>query len=133
MPEPITTGIDVLRRTVAARNSKPHALTAIAGAIEGIGVGSLEAFATGHKDLSIETLKELTKVLYPHAEYDVESGMLRSSNRTPARSFIVPDRYDPTSHPFYVPFDPDAPRIGPQPVKPEPVKAKGPRPGWLAG
>lgn len=63
-------------------------------------------------------------------EYDVETDKLRSANKTPARSCIIPDRFDSKSSPYYFPHDPDPPLIGPQPVKPEPVRPKGPRPGW---
>jgi hypothetical protein len=45
-----------------------------------------------------------------------------------------PPRWDPKSHPFYVPpRDPGAPLLAPQPVKPVPAKLKGPRPGWADG
>src|SRR6185369_15714838 len=45
-----------------------------------------------------------------------------------------PPRWDPKSHPFYVPpRDPGAPLLAPQPVKPVRAKPKGPRPGWADG
>ncbi|QHO75992.1 hypothetical protein ACH79_28665 [Bradyrhizobium sp. CCBAU 051011] len=37
-------------------------------------------------------LQKLTAVIYPHSEFDVESGMLRSANKAPcAPSDRVPD------------------------------------------
>ena len=63
MPEPTVIGTDILRRALLAHNSKPHALTAVAREIEGIGVGTLEAFATGNANLSIDVLKALTRVM----------------------------------------------------------------------
>ena len=82
MSEPTVTGVDVLRRTIAARNKSPHALTAIAREIDGVAVAMLEAFGVGNADLGIENLQALTKVLYPHSELDPASGMLRPVNRT---------------------------------------------------
>ena len=53
----ITTGITILRKTLHARNGSPHALTLIASEVPGIGAGTLEAFAAGKADLSIEALQ----------------------------------------------------------------------------
>jgi hypothetical protein len=69
--------------------------------LESVGTGTLEAFAASKANLSVEMLQKLTNVLYPHSELDSESGMQRASNRQPAKGYIVPDRFNPTSSPFY--------------------------------
>lgn len=131
-PEPIVTGTDVLRKTVAARNKSPHSLTALAREIEGLATVTLEAFAAGKADLSVEMLQKLTVVLYPHAEFDPETGMLRSANKAEPASYNHPPRFDPKSHPFYQPpHDPNRPRLAVPPAKLE--KPKGPEPGWIGG
>jgi hypothetical protein len=130
----IKTGIDVLRRTLHARNRSPHALSLIAGEIPGAGVGTLEDFAAGKADLSVEALQALARILYD-AEYDPESGMLRSANKTPPQTMPNTATYLPKfakSAPYHPPsFDPNQPRAAPQPLKPEPLKPRTPRPGWI--
>jgi hypothetical protein len=142
MTEEITTGVDVLRKTVHARNKSPHALRLIADEVPGVGAGTLEDFSRGKADLGIEALQALTKVLYPHAEYDVESGMLRSANK--AEPQAMPDTA--TYPPPYSPKTPEQkvfwramremeaikqPCAAPQPMKPEPPQPKRGRPGWI--
>ena len=132
-PEPVVTGIDVLRQTVKARDHKAGALKAIASGIDGIGMSNLEAFINGG-DLKVETLQALAKVLYDGSEYDPESGLLRSANKTPPKTYVHPPRWDPKSHPYYVaPREPGAYYPPPKPVKPVPTKPQGPRPGWADG
>jgi hypothetical protein len=130
---PTITGTDVLRKCVKARNSKPRALKAIAREVEGLGTGTLEDFGNGKAELSVEKLQALTKVLFPHAEFDVATGLLTSSNKTPPRGYIAPPRFDPKSSPYYFKHDPNAPARAPQPVVPEKQKVKTSRPGWLGG
>ena len=130
-PEPTITGVDVLRRTVKASDAKAGVLLAIVREIDGIGISTLEAFAAGKTDLSVELLQKLTKVLYPHSELDLESGMLRSANRAPSTSYITPDRFVPgPEH-----YDPVAAANAPRFTLPERLQEKpnpkGPRPGWL--
>lgn len=132
MTEPAITGIDVLRKTLHARNRSPHALSLIASEIDGAGVATLEAFAAGKVDLSVEQLKALTRVLYPHSEYDEAANLLQSANKQPATSFVTPERFDPKSSPYYFPHDPTRSHA-PRPVKPEPAKPKSSRPGWAGG
>ena len=74
-------------------------MLAITREVPGVGMATLEAFADGKSDLSAAMLQKLTKVLYPHSEYDVASGKLCSSNKAPARSYIHPPRFDPKSSP----------------------------------
>ena len=96
---PITCGVMVLRKTLHAWNRSPNAMALIASEIEGVGVSTLEAFAAGKADLSVEALKALTKVLYPHGEFDPESGILRSANRAepkPAYTALPPS-VDPST------------------------------------
>ncbi|MFH0300990.1 hypothetical protein AAFX91_27950 [Bradyrhizobium sp. 31Argb] len=126
-----TTGVDVLRRTVHARNRSPHALALIAREVEGVSTSMLEDFAAGKIDLGIAALQALTKELYPHAEFDVESGMLRSTNRSEPRSLGVrPEPFDPRTLPYYSPASPGAHLL---PLRQEKPPAKKPRPGWLGG
>jgi len=133
--EPVT-GVTVLRQTVANRNGRPHSLTAISREIDGVSTATLEAFGAGKADLSVDRLQALTKILYPHSEYDPESGMLRSSNREPSRPLYTADLgrpFDPKSSPTYTPVGPGPHLPGPQPVKPENVQKPKGRPGWLGG
>jgi hypothetical protein len=135
MAEPtVTTGTDVLRQTVKARNRSPHALSLIASEIAGVGVSTLEDFAAGKIDLKVETLQALTRILYPHAEFDAERDLLCSANKQEAKPMCTayPARFDPKSSPHYMPFNPDQPRTAPQPVKAEPPKPKASRPGWAS-
>lgn len=85
MPD-VVTGMDILRKTVAARSKTPHATTTIASEI-GVATGTLEPFGAGKVDFQFNVLQKLTKALYPQSELDLESGMLRSANQTPAKSF----------------------------------------------
>jgi len=130
MDEPTITGTDVLRWTVKARNKSPHALSLIVREIEGVGPGALEDFAVGKVDLGVEALQALTKILHPHAEFDVETGMLRSANKAPVISMPAnypPSIGDPTLLPTY---QPPRPYSGFNlPPSPKPKK----RPGWLGG
>jgi hypothetical protein len=129
-PEPVVTGTDILRSTVKARNKRPAALINIAAEVPGVAPHTLEAFAVGKADLSTEALCALTKALYPHSEFDIESGMLRSANKEPARGFIHPPVYSaPADH--YVPRFP----AGPEPpiTLPDKPQAKTKRAGWLGG
>jgi len=72
---------------VKARNRSPHALSLIAREID-VGASMLEDFAAGRGNLSVEVLKALTKVLYD-AEFDPESGMLRSANKAEPAMFAL--------------------------------------------
>jgi hypothetical protein len=131
MSEPAITGVDVLRKTVHARNRSPHALSLIAREVDGIGAATLEDFAAGKADLGVETLKALTKVLYPHSEYDEAANLLRSANKQQATSYVPPDKFDPASAPYCFRVT-SGPQLGPQPVVPparEKPKATT-RPGW---
>jgi hypothetical protein len=130
-PDEPVTGVTALRQTVAARNKSPHALTAIAREIDGVGVAALEAFGTGRANLSIGNLQKLTKVLYGgHAEFDPDSGMLRSAYRAEPKPLCA-------AYPKFA--APPSMGLGsyengaPQPVKPEKPKEKKSRPGWIGG
>jgi hypothetical protein len=128
-----TTGIDFLRAMVGAR-VKQCAEVRIAAEIS-ISADHLRAFAEGSRALPVEKLRALAKQLTGgHAEYDSESGMMRSSNRTPAR---------PLSTAYPGPYKPPKDYVAPlsfangggrlrlaEPPKPQP---KTSRPGWLGG
>ena len=131
MDEPVVTGTDILRRTVHARNRSPHTLSLIVREIDGVGASTLEDFAAGKADLSVEALKALTKVLYPRSEFDVESGMLRSANKT---AISMPANYppplgDPTLWPTY--RGPRQPGEQPSNVLPPSPPPRKKRAGWL--
>jgi len=81
----------------------------------------------------MEILQKLTKVHYPHSELDPETKMLRSANRTPARGYVVPPRFDPKSSPYYFPHDPNAPRMNLQPQGQPELAKKKTRPDWIGG
>jgi hypothetical protein len=53
--------------------------------IDGIGTTRLEAFMDGRAELSVAQLQQLTNALYPHSEYNPETGLLQSANKTPPR------------------------------------------------
>jgi len=136
----VVTGIDVLRKTVHARNRSPHALGLLAREIN-IGASVLEAFAKGEANLDVATLQALTKVLFhQHAEYDPESGLLHSSNKEPRQPICGPGfpvRYDPEKAACYPPPFKRGAREGVQPARqgPQPLTAEPPpppktRPGW---
>ena len=101
--------------------------------IDGVGASTLEDFAAGKADLSVEALKALTKVLYPHSEFDVESGMLRSANKTaiskPAN--YPPPLGDPTLWPTY--RGPRQPEEQPSNVLPPSPPPRKKRAGSTAG
>jgi hypothetical protein len=93
--QPAFNGVNALRECVRARDSKPGALKAIVREIDGVGITDLNGFIRG-KNLSDTILCELARVLYGgHVEFDPESRMLRSSNKTPARSFVTPPPWTP--------------------------------------
>src|SRR4051812_44667058 len=101
MSEPVT-GVTVLRQTVRARNRSPNALTLIAREV-GVSASTLEDFAANRADLDVATLKALTPILHPHAEYDEESGLLRSSNRNPPMLAGIPPAPFKHTRPYIVP------------------------------
>jgi hypothetical protein len=128
-PEPVVTGIDILRKTVKARNKSPHSLTLLAREIEGVGAGQLEAFAEGKADLSVEALQKVAKLLYQSAEYDVASGMLISV-KAPTRSLCAayPPTYQPPPDAYDLVAVAKRPLLTLPPASP-PKKLS--RPGWL--
>jgi hypothetical protein len=130
MTDKPVTGVDVLRQTVNARNKSPHALSLIAREVGSVSASTLEDFAAGKADLDVATLKALTPVLHPNAEYDAELNLLRSANKAePIPLGITPPPYKPKP----LNFTPGLPPVGPRPVNPEKPKVKAGRPGWLGG
>lgn len=99
------TGIDVLRGALKARNKSPNAMSLIASEIDGVGVSSLEDFADGKVTLGVMALQALTKILFD-AEFDAESGMLRSANRAePITMGDAPPPFDPKKYsPHHAPI-----------------------------
>ncbi len=135
MAEPTVTGVDVLRATVKARNRSPHAMSLIAREIDGVSASTLEDFAAGKADLSVATLKALTKLFYPNAEYDEELNLLRSLAKEAKPIGIKPPAYNPERHSPHHP--PAAPRTRGAAtiasVKPAPPAKPTGRPGWAKG
>ena len=90
------------------RFHRPHRsleyCTRIASEIDGVGTGMLEDFCAGKADLGVEALQAFTKVLYPHAEYDPEQDVLRSTNRQIVQAYAAnypPPMGDPKLLPSY--------------------------------
>ena len=134
-PEPEITGITILRQSAKVWCSKPGGSQAIANAIEGLGISALENFAAGRADLPVEMLQKLTRVLHPHAEYDVASGMLQAV-APPAQPLGLrtePYQPGPVGSGYPPVIDRTAPPRGLKSVTSEPVRPHGPKPGWLGG
>jgi hypothetical protein len=103
-PTPVT-GVELLRAALKARNKTPLTLTMIIdggstsrdehqGRIPGMSPGKLDDFIAGKADLNTEQLKALTKQLFPYREYDAETGLLQSANKTPPAVLgVVPGPY----------------------------------------
>jgi hypothetical protein len=127
--EPEVTGIDVLRKTLAARMSQ-GALALIASNIPGTGVSALEDWVRGGKTPPPAVLSLLAKELYGgHVELS-ETGMLRSANKqAPVSMGIQPPQWNSAEHPP-VPIN----RGGHAPFAPvkgvPPQSARPKRPGW---
>ena len=88
-PAPTETGVDVLRATLKVRNRTPNAVNRLmdggstandahVGKVPGVNPATLSAFLAGADNLSVGQLKALTKVLFPHSEYNEETGLLQS-------------------------------------------------------
>jgi hypothetical protein len=85
-----------LRARVGAR-VKQCAEVRIAAEI-GVSADHLRAFAEGSRALPVDKLKALASQLTGgHSEYDSETGMMRSANRTPPRPVweAYPEPYKP--------------------------------------
>lgn len=74
---PVYSGTDELRRALRARDSKAGGLKAISRDIEGLGLEHLANFTAGRSDLTTAHKMALTMILFPGAEYDVETGLLK--------------------------------------------------------
>lgn len=127
-PEPVVTGTEILRQTLAARGRTPHMLSLIANEIGSVGVNTLENFAAGKVDLAVSIKHALAKHFYQNAEFDPELDLLRSTAPPATLMGIRPAPYKRTT-PNVVPRY----TIGPQPVNPEKPRVKTSRPGWLGG
>jgi hypothetical protein len=131
MSEEIT-GVTVLRQTVKSRNKSPTALTLIASEIDGVGSGRLEDFANGKADLSTAQLQALAKILYPHSEYDPESGKLRPANREEPKKLCTAYPEPATGSAPVVSTGIGRGFVPETPPPPQPSKPAGTRPGWAA-
>jgi hypothetical protein len=123
MNEPVKTGIDVLREMCRIRIKK----IAYSGMARDIGLDpeSIVAFAEGRKILADEKLQALTKyLLNGSAEYDPETKMLRSANKTPP----IPAGIPPA--PWKTPADYVVAKYQPLPAEAK-ATSKPKRPGWL--
>ena len=135
----IVTGEDAIRAALYARARKGH-LALIARDLNeqnlNVTVASLEAFLSG-ASLPVPALRQLAKDLFPGAEYDPESGLLRSANRAePKPGPVAPPAWTPAlAAAAYPPaYDPKTARThqGPlaSPATPLPTTPKPKRPGW---
>ena len=129
----IKDGRDVLRKTLHARNRSPHALALIASNVDGVGVSDLENVIAGKIELPVPALQQLAKELYPHSEYDPESGLMRSANRAEPTPLCTayPEPFDPKSAPYYFPVTAGS-HIDRAPQLPK-SKPRPKRQGWLGG
>ena len=129
----------ITRAALYARAKKGH-LALVARDLNehnlNVTVASLEAFLSG-AGLPVPALRQLAKDLFPGAEYDPESGLLRSANRAePKPGPIPPPAWTPAlaAASAYPPaFNPATSRAYPsplRPVKPAPPTIKMRRPGW---
>ena len=100
----------------------------------------LESVAAGADNLSVEIMKDLTKVmLCGHAAYDETTGMLKSTNDAPPTSIgIAPE---PWRHPdakiaaaqeaYKAALKAAAPELRMPPASAQPVQTTTKRPGFL--
>ena len=117
-PEPEINGVAALRRRLLAWSAKPATLQAIARDTPGVSVGQLEEFANGRREFSGAILQAIVKVAYSgYATYDIESGMLKSTNTQPPIKGGAPP--EPC-----VPDDYVVARAGNGPVLVDPPKTK---------
>ena len=126
-----------------AWHSQPGRSAAIVRDTKGLGPAALDAFANGADNLSIEVLKDLTRVMLGgYVIFDAESGMLKSAyaNDPPALAGIPPEPYvnpDPTIAQAQAAYraalkaarGPE--RRGPELAKPELVQTTTKRAGFL--
>lgn len=127
---PLETGIDVLRRTLKARDHKAGSLLAICRDISGLGIADLENFAAGKIMLKRELLQGIAKELYGAKLDDNDMLTPLIVNVPKPLCTAMPPKFDAKSSPYHFPYDPAAPMRFPQPVKPVPPLAKIPRAGW---
>lgn len=134
-PEPVVTGIDVLRAATKSRGHKGGALKILARELNDVGVsiGTLEDFGNAKADLSVAQLQALTKQLFPFAEYDPVSGMLCAANKAEPKPLCAAGYdatpLDPETVTYPPRFNPKAPRPGPRLTVPVPQRSTS-RPGW---
>jgi hypothetical protein len=124
----ITTGTDVLRSAVAARNKSTN-LSWVAKEI-GVANEALGDFAAGTKNLPAEKLKALCEIIFNgHAIFDEAANLLRPKLQQEPTTLCTayPDAMAGMTLPT---FQGGPPKLYP-PAKNEQPKA-GPRPGWAA-
>jgi hypothetical protein len=95
-PEPEISGADALRLRLNTWKNKPGCWHAIVRDVKGIRHHSLQAFADGADNLTVDVLKDLTKVMMNgHVIYDEASGKLKSAyaDNPPTSIGIVPGPY----------------------------------------
>jgi hypothetical protein len=120
-----TTGSDLLRQTVRARNAAKNAGW-IAREV-GVANEALHNFANGNGTLPTEKLHALTKLLFNgHALYDERLDRLRKAKQEEPKPLCT--AYPPIAvGTAFVPHS----GIGPQPLNPEkPKPALKTKPGW---
>ena len=126
--EPVQTGTDAIREALRVRRKTN--LVALARD-HGLSAAARDAFIDGRRSLPAETLRAITKDLWPHLEFDAQADRLRPAVREPAKPQGVLPVFSITP-PVYRAGP--AQQAGPQPVKERPRDAKPKtRPGWLGG
>jgi hypothetical protein len=117
----VTTGTDVLRAALFARNAKLN----LGGLARDLGLASatLEDFIAGRAVLLPEVLCAITKELLPGAEYDPSIDRLRPANKTEPRPMGIAR---PPIEFATAPLSCGPPR----PVEPTPSPPHQAKPGW---
>jgi hypothetical protein len=139
-PEPEIDGVTVLQLTLKNRNSKGNQNALYARDLN-IAISKLNEFMAGHDCLNDDELQKLTKVLYPHSEFDVESRMLQNANKAPPTPVCtaMPEPYKNPNADVQAAHDAYLAALKaarpPEPVRPKPVTPLEPnwpmkRPGW---
>jgi hypothetical protein len=83
-----TTGTGIIRG--ALLNRAKHGHLGLTARDLGVGIGALEEFCYGRGQLPPATLQALAKDLFPHAEWDEATNLMRPVNRIEPKPLGVP-------------------------------------------
>jgi len=120
---PAVTGTDVLREALRIKFRHGPSVTANLARDLNVGVGALEAWASGSGQLPVAALNTITKRIFGDtASFDAERNLLVREKREAIPMGITPPRWTPPPKPIP---PPEPPRAKVQPPPPLP-----PKPGW---